>query len=87
MSRESLQQHLHELRSELSVAERKLDDDLHALLRGVADDIENLLGEEPVAPHPGKERLEEIALKFEAEHPRLASILSDISDMVSKLGI
>lgn len=87
MPKETLRKNLIELQTELASAEQKLDSELHTLLRGVATDIEHLLGDEPTAARSGKEQLEEIALKFESEHPRLSSIISEVADALSKMGI
>ena len=87
MPKETLRKNLHELQTELSSAEHKLDADLHSLLRSVAEDIEHLLGDEPTAARSGKEQLEEIALKFETDHPRLASAIGEVADALSKMGI
>jgi len=87
MPKETLRKNLKDLQTELSSAEQKLDTELHTLLRGVAEDIEHLLGDEPAAPRSGKEQLEEIALKFESDHPRLASIVGEVADTISKMGI
>jgi len=87
MPKETLRKNLHELQAELTLTEQKLDTELHSLLRNVADDIEHLLGDEPTAARSGKEQLEEIALKFETDHPRIASIIGEVADTLSKMGI
>ena len=87
MPREALRENLTKLHTELESVEN-LDEELHALLRRVADDIEKVLGdEEPVEAHPRRAHLDEIALKFEADHPRLASVLGELADTLAKLGI
>ena len=44
MHRETLRENLEKLRTELAAAAENLDENLHTLLRGVADDIEPVLG-------------------------------------------
>ena len=41
----------------------------------------------PGAPEGATAQLEEAALRLEAEHPRLASVLGQIADALAKLGI
>ena len=87
MPREALRENLTKLHTELESVEN-LDEELHPLLRRVADDIEKILGDEqPVETHPRRAQLDEIALKFEADHPRLASVLGELADTLAKLGI
>ena len=64
-----------------------LDGQLHAALEEVADDIETALGDGPVEVRSGKARLQELAVKFETDHPRLANILGELTDTLSKMGI
>ncbi len=87
MPRETLRENLRKLRTELASAAENLDENLHTLLRGVADDIERVLGGKAVEAHAARERLEKIAVKFEANYPRLAKILSETADTLGKLGI
>jgi len=87
MPKQALREQLKTLHTELASVEN-LDEELHALLRRVAADIEKVLGdEETVEAHSRRAQLEEIAVKFEADHPRLASVLGELADTVSKLGI
>jgi hypothetical protein len=86
MHRDALRENLRKLHSELASVE-ELDEDLHTLLRQVADDIEKMLGDEAVEAHSVRARLEDAAVKFEADHPRLAGILGELADRVTKLGI
>ena len=87
MPREALRENLTKLHTELASVEN-LDEELHALLRSVAADIENVLGDEDAAAtHSRRAQLEDVAVKFEADHPRLASILGELADTLSKLGI
>ncbi len=86
-NREVLRDDLKKLHAELPSAAENLDENLHALLREVADDIEQIIGGESVEAKSGRERLEKLTIKFEADHPRIAHILGEIADTLSKLGI
>ena len=87
MHKENLRVTLEKLRLELDSTVNSLDDQLHAALKEVADDIETALGDEPVEVRSGKEQLQEMAVKFETDHPRLANILGELTDTLSKMGI
>lgn len=86
MPRDALRKNLTRLHAELESVEN-LDEDTHALLRRAASDIEKVLGDDEADAHSPRAQLNEIAVRFEAEHPRLASILSELADTLSKLGI
>ena len=86
MPREALRQNLTKLHAELASAE-ELDEDVRALLRQVAGDIEEVLGDQSASPHSLQNRLEEATAKFEADHPRLANIIGELADTLSKLGV
>lgn len=86
MSKESLKRHLDALRRELA-QERALDGDTRAMLAAVADDIDEALGEGDRDYDSLRERLQAATLRFEAEHPRFAGILADITDTLAKIGI
>lgn len=86
-NREVLRDDLKKLHAELPSAAENLDENLHALLREVAGDIEQIIGGESIEAKSGRERLEKLTVKFEADHPRLAHILGEIADTLSKLGI
>ena len=87
VNREVLREDLKKLHAELPSAAENLDADLHARLREVADDIEQIIGDEPIEAVSGRERLEKLTVEFEADHPRLAKILEEITDTLGKLGI
>lgn len=87
MHRKNLRETLKKLRLELDSTVNSLDGQLHAALEEVADDIETALGDEPVEVRSGKARLQEMAVKFETDHPRLANILGELTDTLSKMGI
>jgi len=88
MSKQALQQRLNELHAELAAA-TELDPGLRRSLREVADDIEKLLDEAEPDTDTGdlQDRVQQATVEFEAEHPRLSGILSDLADTLTKLGI
>ena len=86
MHKENLRQHLSNLHTELASV-KNLDEEMESLLRQVADDIEGVIADRPVEASPVKDRLGEMAVSFEAEHPQLAGILTQLADTLSKLGI
>ena len=87
MHRKNLRETLKKLRLELDSTVNSLDGQLHAALEEVADDIETALGDGPVEVRSGKARLQELAVKFETDHPRLANIPDELTDTLSKMGI
>lgn len=91
MAKKALQKHLADLHEELASA-GDLDPSLREQLRDVADDIETLLGESSPAPPADaggqlQERIRLATVEFEAEYPRLARVLGDVADTLTKLGI
>jgi len=84
--RNALQNDLERLRAELA-ATRELDPETRASLATLAEDIEQLLAAGVQEEHTIPERLRAAALQFEAEHPRLARILTDVTDALAKLGV
>lgn len=90
MSKDALRSHLEQLHRELAAA-RQLDDGTRAQLAEVAAQIERILAEAEaetdVDADSARDEIEATALRFEAEHPNFARILSDITDTLAKLGI
>ena len=89
MPKKALQQQLTELHEELATA-AELDPELRHLLREVAGDIENVLDETAEQDRIDEDllgRVRQATVDFEAEHPRLAQILSELTDALAKLGI
>lgn len=86
MSEETLRKNLERLHQELAAVE-ELDDDSRALLKHVAEDIERVLAGN--APHAATlaDQVEEVAVKFEVDHPQLAHALSEITNTLSRLGV
>ena len=68
----------------------EVDAEGRELLRELTGDIEDLVGHDEPAPQTrdsAAERVESAALRFEAEHPRVAGILGEIVDALGRLGI
>jgi hypothetical protein len=85
MSEESLRRHLEALRGELA-ATRKLDGDTRAKLDRLADEIDAALGADEPDYGLLRGRVADATLRFEAEHPRFARVLSDVTDTLAQLG-
>lgn len=77
-NQESLRDLLSRVHERLAKAET-LDAESRELLAEVMDDIERALGK--------KQRLESLAVQFEADHPGLAQTLRQLSDLLGKAGI
>lgn len=86
MPKQTLKQNLTKLRAQLANPE-ELDEDTRLQLAEVADTIERILEEPPADYREAYDNIENVALGFEARHPRFARILSDITDAIAKLGI
>ncbi len=67
-----------------------LDEQTAAAMKQVATDIDRLIDQDNV---PGdqvlgiRERIDDLMLGFESEHPKLASVLSQLTDLLSGMGI
>lgn len=85
MVRQRLQELLQELHGELQDSDA-LDDAARRQLRALADEIETAVGEESLAD-TALGRIEAATVEFESEHPRVAGILGNIADTLSRLGI
>ena len=96
MPKNALRKQLTELHSTLA-STAELDPELRALLKEVSGDIESMLSEEASAEEASAEetsaasqlqaRVRRATVDFEADHPRLAHILEDLADTLTKLGI
>jgi hypothetical protein len=86
MSRENLRDLLSELHARLGNAQT-LDADSRELLTTVSHDIEKALARADNAADSPKQRVEELAVEFEAEHPALADVLRQLVDALAKAGI
>jgi len=87
MDAETLKKTLAELHDELRRA-RALDEQSRELLRKIMRDVEALGPSSAFAPPAlRRHRLEELAIGFEAEHPRLAAGLRELMDLLAKAGL
>lgn len=82
---QELRELLAELHLKLSEAQ-PVDADSLLLLRTVSGDIEKALGGKGGAA-PSESKLNELAVKFEADHPTLAEAVRDVIDALGKAGI
>ena len=89
MEKEKLQQLISRLHEELSSA-GSVDEDSRALLKKLTRDIENL-ATAPDSPDDDRasatSQLEEVALKFKTDHPKLSMALGELADALGKIGI
>ena len=95
MSDEDLSELLAQLHSRLSRA-KKLDPESRELLLTVSEDIRQALASKSAGRKETRtdsrqtsheSRLEELAVRFEADHPTLAEALREITDALAKAGI
>jgi len=91
MPKNALRQQLTELHNTLA-STAELDPELRTLLKEVSGDIEGILGEEASTEEASatdqlQARVRRATVDFETEHPRLARILEDLADTLTKLGI
>jgi hypothetical protein len=64
-----------------------LDDESHKLLTSALHDIEGALARSEGSSLPVSERLETLAVRFEADHPTLVVALRQLIDALGKAGI
>ncbi len=89
MSQESLRELLGRVHERLSQSDR-VDAESRELLVTLTHDIDRALGgDQQLAGDQGPpvHRLEELAVRFEAEHPALARALRQLIDALGKAGI
>ena len=90
MSLNALKANLDQLHEALAAAQN-LDAETREQLAEVAAQIERILAKTEaraeVDHSAARDEVEATALRFEAEHPNFARILSDITDTLAKLGI
>lgn len=85
--KQRLQELLKELHTELADADA-MDEQSRSELLKLAGEIEVTVGDDAADDVPTPEaQLQEAVLEFETEHPRVAGILGQIADTLSKLGI
>ncbi len=86
MPERTLKTNLDRIREELAEPQQ-LDEETRRELAEVVDTIEHVL-KEPAPDYAGAQaNIQDKALRFEAQHPRFARILSDVTDALAKLGL
>lgn len=83
---QELKRQLDRLHAELASAP-SLDDETRRLLEEVADDIERTLEGRHDASDTVRDRVERATARFEAEHPKLARVLGEVTDALAKIGV
>jgi len=89
MEKQQLQEALTKLHGELS-EQQQLDDSTRQLLRKFADDIDRLLDDNESATgdvDSPSEQVQDLVLKFEADHPKLTAALNQIASALANMGI
>jgi phosphoglycolate phosphatase-like HAD superfamily hydrolase len=86
MPEQTLKRSLEALRRELEQP-GDLDAELRQQLADVADSIEEVLESSVPDYQRAHEETRSAALRFEAEHPSFARVLSEVTDALAKLGI
>ena len=89
MDKQHLQGMIEKLHRELASTD-SIDDDSRALLQELAQDVEKLAGstESSTEKHgTTADQLQNAAVKFESEHPKLSMALGEVIDALGKLGI
>ena len=89
MDKRQLQAIIEKLHRELASAE-SVDAETRAQLQEIVQDVEKLAGDARAAGVRHKSaagQLENAALRFESEHPKLSMALGEVIDALGKLGI
>ena len=89
MNPTELNQTLETLHAELNSAS-SVDDQTRAKLVALAEDIKRLAaqdGDEAAEFGPLSERVHDLVLKFETDHPKLTTALNQVSAALANLGI
>lgn len=87
---QDIQQHILALHERLERLDRgSLEPRTRELLVMLLSDLTRLLGAPPIddEEHPLTERLEEVAVRFEAEHPSVGHAVRQLIDALAKAGI
>jgi hypothetical protein len=82
---DDLHRTLARLREELGRAP-SVDEESRRMLQEITHDAERL-STRPAMAHSPVQRLEELALRFEAEHPTLGATLRQLVEILEKAGI
>jgi hypothetical protein len=92
MDSDALREQLSKLHAELGAAQR-VDPQSNQLLGEIMEDIKRLMQQPadaaaaPSAPRTLPDRLETIAVQFEADHPTLAASSRRLVDLLGKAGL
>jgi len=86
MAQENLRELLAQLHTRLGHA-KSLDAESRKLLTTLSHDIERALGRASDETAPARNSLEGVAVKLEAEHPALATIVRQLVDALGRAGI
>ena len=86
MPKQVLKSNLDKLKKELA-STHDLDSATREQLAELAETIEQVLDESETDFESARARVEDVTLRFEAEHPRFARILGEVTDALAKLGI
>ena len=86
MSQQDLRELLTQLHTRLS-SDATLDAEAREHLTSTLRDIEKALARNDVAAAPHTSRVEALAVRFEADHPALADVLRQLTDLLGKAGI
>jgi len=87
MDPQALRAQLTKLHEELRSAPR-LDAEARELLAEILKDIQRLMEADPRRPNASlADRLENVAVRFEADHPTLASSSRRLIDLLGKAGL
>jgi hypothetical protein len=87
MNSEDLHRTLERLRGELRRTS-SLDEESRKLLQDLARDAERLpKSSAPAATHTWSERVEELAVRFEADHPTIGASLRELIEILGRAGI
>ena len=91
MDQDSLREHLVKLQAQLSDIQRQADPQARQSLGDMARDINRLIDApaDPALPPDASlpDRLERIAVQFEAAHPTLAASARRLVDLLGEVGI
>jgi hypothetical protein len=86
MAQDNLRELLSQLHTRLGNAD-SLDAESRKLLTTLSHDIERALGRASEETAPARTSLESVAVRLEAEHPALATIVRQLVDALGKAGI
>ena len=89
MPREKLQRLIASLHEEIGSADR-IDTESKEMLQQLMQDIQDIAADESATPEghaTATGQLENAAVRFETDHPKLSMILGEIMDTLGKLGI